>query len=204
MAKDRDQRYQRGAEFAEDLRQLQQVVQGGLDHGVVAGVLAPGTRSGTRTGRTAVALGSASGGRDGAGGEFAPRRDSKGAGSGSDSGCGALWSLSCLRRFESKLLVISPRAGVNPLPRMASPASLASQISAAGQPNSADGRRPCPATATTRINRRPVAAKAPAAEAPHPATGLVQTTKQVVVPSSHSRPGGAAPVQRCDSLCLGR
>ncbi|HEV2468182.1 MAG TPA: serine/threonine-protein kinase [Candidatus Sulfotelmatobacter sp.] len=55
MAKNPDDRYQRGSEFAEDLRQLQQIRQPGLTNTSHQTALRTGTRSGvTRTGKTAV------------------------------------------------------------------------------------------------------------------------------------------------------
>ena len=93
MAKDREQRYQRGAEFAEDVRQLQELIKPGLDHNFAAAGAGDGTlatrdqnNQHTRTsrGRCRQCI-RADGMAQTA--KFDARRDSEGPASGSDSGC---------------------------------------------------------------------------------------------------------------------
>src|SRR5208282_1705504 len=134
MAKDRDQRYQRGAEFAEDLRQLQQLFQADSTTASLRAA-APGTRSATRTGRVAVASGAHP--------------------------------------------AVGMAQGVNSLRAAIRKAPVRDLI--LGAANSATAT-PGPATATNTDQPPPLAAKAPARKR-RPAT-VVQTTKQVVVPSS--------------------
>src|SRR5271166_4631518 len=150
MAKDRDQRYQRGAEFAEDLRQLQQLFQADSTTASLRAA-APGTRSATRTGRVAVASGAhpAVGMAQGVNSLRAAIRKAPVR----DLILGAAIVVTVLfAGFESKLWVTSPRVGVNPSPVNGSPASLATPISAVGR-RIPRRLRPAQPQPQTRINR---------------------------------------------------
>jgi serine/threonine protein kinase len=181
MAKDREQRYQRGGEFAEDLRQLQQLFKADSTTTSLR-VAGPGTRpvtrTGTRTGRSAMgasaahpAVGMALGVNSlRAAFRRAPARDLV---------LGAALAGSLLfAAVESKLFVGSPRAGVNQSP-VSIPGIPVAPNSDTGQPISATvvpgpaakSDQPLPVHARTRVPKH------------HPAAA-VQTPKQVVVPSS--------------------
>ena len=122
MAKDREQRYQRGAEFAEDLRQLQQMFK--LDSTTASlRVAGPGTRSatrtGTRTGRNATAASVAHPAVGMAHGVNSLRAAIRKAPA-RDLILGAALVVSLLfAAVESKLFVASPRVGVNQSPVIA-------------------------------------------------------------------------------------
>jgi serine/threonine-protein kinase len=171
MAKDREQRYQHGAEFAEDLRQLQELFKAGSTTSLR--VAAPGTRSSssTRTGRTGVAasethpaVGMAQGVNSiRAGIRKAPVRDLI-------LGAVIVGAL-LLAGVESKLFVTSPRSGVSRSPANGSPVSLAAPNSAPAMPGPVTDTDQQPPAAARSRKRRP---------APPPP----QSAKQVVVPSS--------------------
>jgi eukaryotic-like serine/threonine-protein kinase len=183
MAKDREQRYQRGAEFAEDLRQLQQLFKADSTTASLR-VAGPGTRSatrtGTRTGRNALgaspahpAVGMALGVNSlRAAIRKAPARDLLlGA---------ALVGALLFAAVESKLFVASPRVAVNRSP-VSTPGLPVAPNSDTGLPISA---MPAPVSGTgtdTDTVKPPVAAKVSARKR-RPAA--VQTSKQVVVPNS--------------------
>lgn len=181
MAKDREQRYQRGAEFAEDLRQLQELFKAGSTTSLR--VAAPGTRSssGTRTERTGVAasathpaVGMALGVNSlRAAIRKAPVRDLI---------LGAVIVGALLfAGVESKLFVNSPRGGVNRSSGRTIPVSPAIANPSDGQPNLATPAA-VPATVPAAIGHRtPHATKAPVRKRP---AAAAQDVKQVVVPSS--------------------
>jgi len=180
MAKDREQRYQRGAEFAEDLRQLQDLFKAGSTTSLR--VAAPVTRSGTRTGRTegvATATDPAVGMALGvnslrAGIRKAPVRDLI---------LGAVIVGALLfAGLESKLFVSSPRGGVNAPPANGSPVSPATPNSNSAQTNSA-GAAPGPATINA-TDQPPAVATGAQARKRRPVPPPRQSAKQVVVPSS--------------------
>jgi serine/threonine-protein kinase len=176
MAKDREQRYQHGAEFADDLRQLQQLLKADSTTASLR-VAGPGTRSATRTGRTAVgasaahpAVGMALGVKSlRAAIRKAPVRDLV-------LGAALVGSL-LFAAVESKLFVGSPRVAVNRSPASA-PSLPVTPDSDSGQPMSAPAATPPRAGST----KPPVAARTRAPKH-HPAPP-VQTPKQIVVPSS--------------------
>ncbi len=177
MAKDREQRYQRGAEFAEDLRQLQQLFKADSTTASLR-MAGPGTRSATRTGRNVVAasvahpaVGMAHGVNSlRAAFRKAPARDLI-------LGAALVGSL-LFAAVESKLFAPSPRVAVNRSP-----------VSAPGLPVAPDSETGPP------ISAMPVPSPAPKAGHPssratrtrkpkhHPAA-VVQIPTQVVVPSS--------------------
>jgi hypothetical protein len=177
MAKDREQRYQRGAEFAEDLRQVQQIFKADSTTASLR-VAGPGTRSATRTVRTAEAasaahpvVGMALGVNSlRAAIRKAPVRDLV-------LGAALVGSL-LFAAVESKLFVGSPRVRVNRSPA-STPGLPVTPDSDTGQPLYA-AAAPAPGTGMDTV-KPPVAAKAPARKRRPPA---VRTAKQVVVPSS--------------------
>ncbi len=180
MAKDREQRYQHGAEFAEDLRQLQQLFKADSTTTSLR-VAGPGTRSATRTGTHAGRPATAASAAHPAVGmalgvnslraaiRKAPARDLV-------LGAALVGSL-LFAAVESKLFVATPRVAVN-----------RSQGSTHGLPVTpdSDAGQTIPATAATAPGTNPV--KPPIAartRAPkHHSAAAVQTPKQVVVPSS--------------------
>ncbi len=180
MAKDRQHRYQRGAEFAEDLRQLQQLFSADPSTTSLR-ALAPATRSGTRTGRTEVspsaadpALGMAQGVNSlRAGIRKATVRDLI-------LGAVILGAL-VFAGVESKLFVTSPRVAANPSPANSPPVIPAPPNSSSGQTNLA-AAAPGPVAVTVPDQPPTVSAKTLARK--HRPAPLAQTPKQVVVPSS--------------------
>jgi len=173
MAKDRDQRYQRGAEFAEDLRQLQPLFS--LDSTTSSlRAASPGTQStGTRTGRTGAAasathpaVGMAQGVNSlRAGFRKAPVRDLILG--------GVIVGALLLAGVESKLFVSSPRGGANASPANGSPVSVATPNSAPAMAGPVtDANQPSSPTTRAQARKR------------RPAPTLQQSAKQVVVPSS--------------------
>ena len=175
MAKDREQRYQRGGEFAEDLRQLQQLFKSDSTTASLR-VAGPGTRSATRTGRTAVAASAAhpavgvaqTANLLHAGFRKAPVRDLV-------LGAALVGGL-LFAAVDSKLFVGSPRVGVNRSP-VSTPGLPVALNSDASQPISATAAPPA-----TTTDKPPVAPKAPARK--RRPTAAPQPPKQVVVPSS--------------------
>ncbi len=179
MAKDREHRYQRGAEFAEDLRQLQPLFKADSTTTSLR-VTAPGTRSSTRTGRTGVAasathpaVGMALGVNAlQAGIRKAPVRDLI-------LGAVIIGAL-LFAGVESKLFVSSPRGGVSTFSANGSPAGTAAPPNSTNaQPNS-DTAAPSLATNT----HQPPTAAARARARKHNPAAAGQTPNQVVVPSS--------------------
>jgi hypothetical protein len=180
MAKDREHRYQHGAEFAEDLRQLQQLFK--ADSTTVSlRVAGPGTRSATRTGTARTAVGASSAhpavgiahGVNSLRGAMrkAPTRDLI---LGATLVGGLLFAA-----LESKLFVGSPRVAVSRSP-VSAPGLPVAPDSDAGQPISATAAPvPAPGTASAKP---PVSARTRPPKH-HPAP-TAQTPKQVVVPSS--------------------
>ncbi len=118
MAKDPEQRYQTGAEFADDIRELQQVFEAGSTTTSLQAVIATGTRSavtGTRTRRT----GSGTSARHSAA-EITQARDLvrdaiRNVPLRNYVLVGAVLVLLLIAGFQSKVLVISPRLAVSPL-----------------------------------------------------------------------------------------
>jgi len=178
MAKDREQRYQRGAEFAEEVRQLQPLFQPGSTTTSLRLAALTGTGSTrTRTGRTtqAAAAHSAAGSvlAKVLGNAFrkAPIRDLI-------LGLATVVML-IIAGVESKLFVTSPRAGVNV--SEAAPSGPAAPGLAGATPNFTKDV-PSPGTPGTKAG-----APAPAAARAKPRKGRApapQTAKQIVVPSS--------------------
>ena len=181
MAKDREQRYQRGAEFAEDLRQLQQIFK--LDSTTASlRVAGPGTRSatrtGTRTGRNATAASVAHPAVGMAHGVNSLRAAFRKAPA-RDLILGAALVVSLLfAAVESKLFVGSPRVGVNQSPVIAPDLPIAPN----SDPGPLNAETPVPRPATKSGQPSPGAVRTRARKH-HPAAA-VKTPKQVVVPSS--------------------
>jgi eukaryotic-like serine/threonine-protein kinase len=171
MAKDREQRYQSGAEFAEDVRQLQQILKPASTTSSLRAAARTGTRStglrsvkpGQTVGRTVLAAGMAQ--------------------SANSAGAGA-WSLPIrdlilgivtviilvIAGVESRLFVASPKANIN----RSEPAPTGPV------PTSFDSAPPTAVTAAVQ----PAAAAAPSA-APHQSrTAASHPAKQIVVPLS--------------------
>ncbi len=178
MAKDREQRYQRGAEFAQDLRQLQQICKQDSTTASLR-VAGPGTRSATRTGRTATAasahpaIGMAQGVNSlRAAFRKAPARDLV---------LGAALAGSLLFAVvESKLFVGSPRAAAN-RPSASTPALPVAPNSEIELPIAATAA-PAPAPKTDQPSH--VARTRAPKHHPAAVVAVAQTPKQVVVPSS--------------------
>ena len=173
MAKDREQRYQSGAEFAEGVRQLQELFKPGSTTTSLRLAALTGTGSaGTRTGRTAQSLGRVQrrGCRRrrmlGRAIRKAPVRDLI-------LGLATIVML-VIAGVESKLFVTSPKVGVN--------ASDAAP-SGPGVPDFAGvpriPQRMCPAQGQRQVRPAPVAATSRKGRAP-----ASHTAKQIVVPSS--------------------
>ena len=176
MAKDREQRYQRGAEFAEGVRQLQQLFQPGSTTTSLRLAALTGTGSTrTPTGRTtqAPAAHSAAGSvlAKVLGNAFrkAPIRDLI-------LGLATVVML-IIAGVESKLLVTSPSSSVNV--SEVAPSGRAVPALAVAPPNSTKNV-PSPETAGTTA-RAPVPASAKPRKSRAPAP---RTAKQIVVPSS--------------------
>jgi serine/threonine-protein kinase len=172
MAKDREQRYQRGAEFAEEVRQLHKLFKPGstttsLRTTMPLATSATGTRS-RETGQTASGTNSAAEVAQAveavrSGIRKAPIRDLI-------LGVATVIML-VIAGVESKLFVISPKAGVT-----ASDSAPSSPAGLSSTPNSAKDVPP-PATGTAKVP--------PVAAATRKVRGSVShAAKQIVVPSS--------------------
>lgn len=117
MAKDPEQRYQTGSEFADDIRELQQVFEAGSTTTSLQAVIATGTRStvtGTRTRR----MGAGTSGRHSAAEITQARKLVRDAIQDVPLRnyilVGAVLVLLLIAGFQSKVLVISPRLTVGP------------------------------------------------------------------------------------------
>ncbi|MGP0017226.1 MAG: serine/threonine-protein kinase [Candidatus Sulfotelmatobacter sp.] len=176
MAKDREQRYQRGAEFAEDLQQLQPLFKADSTTASLRAAT-PGTRSGTRTGRTGVGASATHQAVEMAQGVNSLRAGIRKAPVRDLILGGVIVGALLFAGVESKLFVSSPRGGVNSPPANGSPVSPATPNS-----NSAQTK---PATAmpgsVTDTDQPPAATQA---RKRRPTPPPRQSAKQVVVPSS--------------------
>ena len=185
MAKEPEQRYQRGAEFAEDVRQVQQVFKAGSTTTSLRAVVSTGTRStGTRAGKT---------------GQLASRTPTAAELDRADKlvrkaiqnvpirnlilGAAALIVL-LIVGVQFKFLVTSPKAGINVL--TAAPSTPRAPSIESVQPSSASATA-APSAGTPAVAPPPVPAAATSKprKARHPAPLSPQPqAPQIVVPSS--------------------
>jgi serine/threonine-protein kinase len=179
MAKDPEQRYQRGAEFAEDVRRLQQLFKPGSTTTSLRAASLTGTRTtSTRAGKTAQAASGTNPVAEVAQAEKlvrtvirkAPIRDLI-------LGVATLVVLVFVGT-QTKVLVTSPKVGVNA--SYVAPSSPAGPSSSSAQPNSAkDG--PSARTGAGAVPASSAAASAPPRKHRAPA---LHPAKQIVVPLS--------------------
>ena len=116
MAKDPDQRYQTGAEFADDIRELQQVFEAGSTTTSLQAVIATGTRStvtGTRTRRTAAGTTGRHSAAEITQARSLVRHAIRDVPLRNYVLVGAVLLLLLIAGFQSKVLVISPRLAVS-------------------------------------------------------------------------------------------
>jgi len=177
MAKDREQRYQSGAEFAQGVRQLQELFKPGSTTTSLRVAALTGTGSaGTRTGRTTQfpgahsAAGMSPAKMLGRAIRKAPARDLI-------LGVATIVML-VIAGVESKLFVTSPRVGVNTSDAAPSGPGVPDFAGVPLNP-AKDVPSPGTKTSTTAVSVAPVAATSRKGRAP-----ASHTAKQIVVPSS--------------------
>jgi len=176
MAKDREQRYQRGAEFAEDVRQLQQFFKPGSTTTSLRLAALTGTGTGTRTGRTTQAskphsaAGMAPLKMLGTAFRNAPIRDLI-------LGVATVIML-VIAGVESKLFVTSPRAVANVADAAPSGPGV---LSSGGISQNPAKDVPSPGSGTRVVPATPAAASSTPRKGRAPAS---RGAKQIVVPTS--------------------
>jgi len=186
MAKDPEQRYQTGAEFAEDVRQLQQVFEAGSTTTSLRAVMSTGTKAtGTQTRRMAPRISGAHSAAEMDRVEELFRKALRKAPIQTLVLAAAALVLLLTAGVQSKLLVISPRLGVN-APNVVTSSPAAPSVEST-RPNSpapandassatavASGSLPAAGTSKLRKARRPVSPRPVSARLP-----------EVVVPLSN-------------------
>jgi tRNA A-37 threonylcarbamoyl transferase component Bud32 len=181
MAKDPEQRYQTGAEFAGDIRQLQQVFEAGATTTSLRAVMSTGTRAtGTHTLRVATRISKAHSAAEMDRAEELFRTALRRSPIQSLVLLAATLVLLLIAGVQSKLLVIWPRLGVNALNVSGTPAAPSGEsigattrdAPSAGMTAAASRSLPAPAKSMLRKARRPASPRPVSSRSPEAVASL--------------------------------
>jgi serine/threonine protein kinase len=186
MAKDPEQRYQRGSEFAEDLRRLQQVFEVGSTTTSLRAIMSSGTRSrGTRTRQTGQVTSGTHSAAEMDRAETLVRNAIQKAPIRNLAFGAAVLIILLLAGVQSKLLVISPKLAVNGLNAASTPTAPSAENMRASSTPVNDS--PSAETTAVASGSLPAAARSKPRKARHPVSPqtVLATAPATVVPLSN-------------------